>query len=207
LTTVAQVKGLFLKHFEDPWTDQPLKFDEYEVMSDLTVNVHASIRVNPRIRLPKGRFPLQFGQVTGNFSCNLSGLKSLVGSPSRVDGDFNCRHNQLSTLEGAPREIGGDFSFDRNPLTSLEGFPQLVSGTVWLHYPLDMPLLRTLVAKQIEFVGVPPKFRDLTLILQKYAGTGRRGAIQAARELITKGEEMQQLHRLWDNPFEANARW
>jgi hypothetical protein len=70
---------------------------------------------------------IQFGTVTGNFSCHYGGLKSLQGAPRKVGGYFYCHRNELETLKGAPETIGGDFNCSHNKLVSLEGGP---SGTV-----------------------------------------------------------------------------
>ena len=70
---------------------------------------------------------IQFGTVTGNFSCHYGGLKSLQGAPRKVGGYFYCHRNELETLKGAPEIIEGDFNCSRNKLVSLEGGP---SGTV-----------------------------------------------------------------------------
>ena len=77
-----------------------------------------------------GRFPIQFGVVSGNFSCRCLGLSSLDGSPKEVGGDFNCCHNQLISLIGAPIKIGGTFIFYSNLLVDFVGFPNFVGGEI-----------------------------------------------------------------------------
>lgn len=70
------------------------------------------------------KLPLEFGRVTGHFSCANNRLSSLKGAPQVVNGSFDCRYNQLTSLEGSPRVIGGGFDCSYNLLTSLKGAPQ-----------------------------------------------------------------------------------
>ena len=95
------------------------------------------------------RIPVQFGYVSGYFSCGRNDLTSLEGCPSEVGDDFlcsysrlsslaggpkevgvvyDCSNNNLESLEGAPCEVGGDFDCCYNPLESLEGCPSEVGG-------------------------------------------------------------------------------
>ena len=53
--------------------------------------------------------PVQFGYVSGYFSCGGNQLESLKGCPKEVSGEFSCYGNELSSLEGGPKEVGGDF--------------------------------------------------------------------------------------------------
>jgi hypothetical protein len=71
---------------------------------------------------------IQFGTVTGDFSCSFNELTTLVGAPQTVGGNFNCSNNELTILEGAPRTVGGNFWCNDNQLTTLEGAPQTVEG-------------------------------------------------------------------------------
>jgi hypothetical protein len=71
---------------------------------------------------------IQFGMVTGNFTCNNNLLTSLVGAPQKVGGGFNCAVNHLTSLAGAPQTVRDDFQCSRNLLTSLVGAPQTVRG-------------------------------------------------------------------------------
>jgi hypothetical protein len=142
--------------------------------------------------------------VGGGFYCNNNQLTSLEGAPDRVGGRFYCGNNKLTGLEGAPKDVGGSFYCNNNKLTSLKGAPTSVGGDFWCDYNKNLSLLRLLTYQRIMLFDVPSQ---LTLILQKHAGTGRRGAIQAAREIMQAGEQMQQLQALDHNPFERNARW
>ena len=80
------------------------------------------------IKPNKGGFTINFGKVTGDFSCFDLGLISLEGAPQEVGGDFDCSYNQLTSLEGASKKVGGDFRCYYNHLISLEGAPQTIGG-------------------------------------------------------------------------------
>ena len=86
------------------------------------------------IKPNKGGFTINFGKVTGDFSCSDLGLTSLKGAPQEVGGNFDCSYNQLTSLEGAPQEVGGNFDCSYNQLTSLEGALQEVGGDFRCYY-------------------------------------------------------------------------
>jgi hypothetical protein len=71
---------------------------------------------------------IQFGRVSGVFSCYNNKLSSLAGAPKEVGGGFYCYNNKLSSLAGAPEKVGMDFDCNNNVLTSLEGAPKKVGG-------------------------------------------------------------------------------
>jgi hypothetical protein len=142
--------------------------------------------------------------VGGGFYCSSNQLTSLEGAPTSVGGDFYCYNNNLVSLEGAPTSVGGDFYCYNNNLVSLEGAPKDVGGNFWCDYNKNLPLLRLLAYQRIRVFDAPESFDR---IFEKRAGTGRRGAIQAAREMLELGEQLQKEQSLDHNPFEANARW
>jgi hypothetical protein len=74
---------------------------------------------------------IQFGTVTGGFSCSGNELTTLEGAPQTVEEGFYCAHNQLTTLVGAPQTVGGNFWCFSNPLTTLEGAPRTVEENFW----------------------------------------------------------------------------
>ena len=110
-----------------------------------------------------------------------------------VDGDFWCHNNQLTTLEGAPTSVGGDFRCYHNQLTSLEGMPA-VEGTLWLSYSPTLPLLRCLLAKEIQLYPKDRKHKTAEKILNRYAGQGKRALFDCQKDLEDAG-------------FEGNAKW
>jgi hypothetical protein len=158
------------------------------------------------------QMPVQFGTVTGTFTCSENRLESLVGSPHTVGKDFGCGKNRLTSLEGGPRSVGGGFwcannqlmslvgapdrvgsslQINGNPLKSLDGMPVELKGQIWLDYDRDLPLLRLLDLPDFMLSYAPDPVR---VILNKYKGEGKTGAIKAAAELVKAG-------------FKHNARW
>ena len=66
---------------------------------------------------------LQFGTVTGFFSCAENNLTSLAGAPTEVGSDFICEQNNLTNLIGVPQIIGGNLFMDKIP--SIKGLNPL----------------------------------------------------------------------------------
>ena len=100
-------------------------------IKDGLVHVDGDVRLTNR-RLTE--FPLKFGEVSGNFKCDLNLLTTLEGVPSRVEGYFDCSFNKLTALEGAPSRVGGYFDCSYNRLTNLEGAPSRVGGNFYCYY-------------------------------------------------------------------------
>ena len=165
------------------------------------------------------RLPVSFGSITGSFTCSDSKLTTLKGAPSHVGGvfdcsnnaltslvyapeyvgrDFICARNQLTNLKGAPEQVGVDFNCSRNPLTSLEGASNVIPAWFVVSYSPDLPLLRTLVAKQgvwLDWVwGSAPDEVKHILNDPEFKGKGKAGAIKCAIALMRAG-------------YKANAKW
>ena len=101
-------------------------FKNYTINDDFTIDVDGSVDLRDK-KLKEFPEYIQFGVVTGLFSCYKNQLTSLRGVPKEVRGYFDCSFNKLTSLEGVPKEVGGfDCSF--NKLTSLEGAPEKVGG-------------------------------------------------------------------------------
>jgi hypothetical protein len=129
--------------------------------------------------------------VGGNFWCDKNRLTTLDGAPASVGDDFWCYDNSLKSLDGAPNSVGGDFYCRRNSLTALEGAPSSVGGKFYVDYNTSLPLLRLLQYNKIDIEDAP---QVVNQIINKYAGTGKRGMLGAAAELTKAG-------------FRDNARW
>ena len=71
-------------------------------------------------------FIINFGEISGSFTCKGLGLTSLKGAPTYVDFNFDCSNNKLTSLKGAPKQVWGAFSCKINELTSLKGAPQAI---------------------------------------------------------------------------------
>ena len=82
----------------------------------------------------KDGFIINFGKVTGDFSCYKLGLTSLKGAPTEVGWSFYCDRNQLTSLEGAPKIVGENFNCSWNNLTSLKGAPRKVGRSFSCNY-------------------------------------------------------------------------
>jgi hypothetical protein len=121
------------------------------------------------------------------------GLTSLEGAPKEIDAGFFAGDNMLENLAHAPHMVPGHFSIPNNPLTSLEGWPEKGVYQCTLNYSKHLHLLRCLqTTDQIHVVNYPPP--EINQILNKYAGSGKKGALACAAELIKAG-------------FKDNARW
>lgn len=164
------------------------------------------------------RLPVSFSNVSNSFVCAGSKLKTLAGAPSHVGGvfdcsmnaltsldhapeyvgrDFHCGRNKLTNLKGAPAEVGVDFNCNRNPLVSLEGAPNVIPAWFVVSYSPDLPLLRTLVAKQGVWLdwGLEPHSEVEDILRDpEFKGKGKQGAIKCALALIKAG-------------YKENARW
>ena len=102
------------------------KIKNYTINDDFTIDVDGSVDLRDK-KLKEFPDYIQFGVVTGLFSCYKNQLTSLRGAPKEVRGYFDCSFNKLTSLEGAPKEVGGfDCSF--NKLTTLRGVPEKVGG-------------------------------------------------------------------------------
>jgi hypothetical protein len=150
----------------------------------------------------------------------INDIQKQLNTYFRIDGDFSINHTTGTVSVGGDvvlsegvkatqlpvtfDRVGGDFYCSYNQLTSLAGSPTSVGGGFDCSYDTNLPLLRLLTYQNIMMFDVPSQLKQ---ILEKRAGTGRRGAIQAAREILQAGEQVQQLQGLDHNPFERNARW
>lgn len=196
-------------------TIQQLLRDHFDVYGTATIDPETgTVDVEGRVILakPLRKFPVQFGQVSGNFSCTECGLESLQGAPHTVGLSFGCSKNRLMSLEGAPKWVGGGFfcannqltnlvgapdhvggsmQVNSNPLISLEGMPSELTGGIWLEYGRYLPLLRLLSTTGFVMSFAPDQVKE---ILNKYKGEGKAGAIKAAAELVKAG-------------FKGNAKW
>ena len=159
--------------------------------------------------------------VDGGFYCHDNQLTTLAGGPTSVDGSFDCSSNQLTTLVGSPTSVGGYFDCHNNNLETLAGCPTSVGkwfdcynnpnlknlnhlstgiSDLYLSYSPTMPLLRCLIA---EAVRVDPKTDTTTQIkdvLNKYAGQGRKAALDCAADLLSLGKKL-------GIDLTMNARW
>jgi hypothetical protein len=130
-------------------------------------------------------------EVSQSYYCDRNQLQSLKGAPQVVPGSFWCQHNKLTNLHHAPFEVYGRFFAIENPFESLEGLPETINGLLIITYDTSLPMLRLL---QYNYVTVDDGPDVVKEIINKYAGTGKKGMLGAAVELTKAG-------------YKANARW
>jgi hypothetical protein len=187
------------------------------INSDGTVDIEGDCFL--KLTKKVNQLPVNFGEVSGNFNCSYNNLTSLIGAPQSVGGyfycsynqltslvgapqsvgrHFNCADNQLTSLEGAPQSVGGCFDCYRNQLTSLVGSPQSVGGYFYCSWSPTLPLLRTVVAKEVVIWKGDTRFKEINDILNSSIkdnpGSYRKAALDAKRKLIDAG-------------FKGNAKW
>ena len=116
----AQMRALIEK-----WLNE-YNIKNYTINDDFIVDVNGDVDLKYK---ELTEFPeyIQFGVVTGFFSCYKNQLISLRGVPRIVDGYFDCSFNQLTSLEGAPRKCHNFYCYS-NYLTSLKGSPEIVGS-------------------------------------------------------------------------------
>lgn len=95
-----------------------LHIKNHIINSDGSIDVKGDVILS---RLVKGRIPIPFNRISGNFICCDSELTTLENSPRYIKGNFNVDKNKLTNLENSPISIGGYFSVEYNNLISLKG--------------------------------------------------------------------------------------
>lgn len=107
----------------------------YTINNDLTVDIDGNINLNYK---NLNFIPIQFGVVTGDFSCSYNNLKNLEGSPFHVKGDFFCFRNELIDLKGCPKIINGEFDVCNNNIINLKYFPDLKGNFYFDNNPISI---------------------------------------------------------------------
>lgn len=103
----------------------------FEIIGTYTINnLTGVVDVNGNVfmKIKASEMPVQFGRVSGYFSCPNRGLTTLNGAPTYVKGGFGCAGNKLTNLTHAPSYVGGEFYCDNNQLSNLNGAPTKVGG-------------------------------------------------------------------------------
>jgi hypothetical protein len=205
----TEIKKLLKEYFDT--TGSPT------INSDGTVDIGGDCQLKQNKKVTK--LPVKFGKVSGKFDCFNNQLTSLIGGPQSVGGTFDCAVNQLTSLIGAPQSVGGNFYCHDNHLTSLEGAPYSVNGTFscrnnqltslvgspqsvgdWFYctWSPTLPLLRTVVAKEVAIWKGNNPFKEINDILNSSIkdnpGSYRKAALDAKRKLIDAG-------------YKGNAKW
>ena len=116
-----------------PYLKDDLKISEngksVDIIRGAAIVGHSVFVVKDRY-LIDGKLPFPFGECKCDYFIE-GELKSLVGSPKKVDGDFYCiRCKSITSLEGISEEISGNLDIIGTPITSLEYFPKYIGGNV-----------------------------------------------------------------------------
>jgi hypothetical protein len=140
---------------------------DYDIRPDGVVDVHAAggVNLSSSIYLFEQTLPVQFGNVTGYFSCSYSELTSLQGSPRVVTGDFICNQTKIESLSGVDKivkQINGTFLCDRR-----------------VTHILGLLLIKGITNIDVDMCG------PIDCIMNKYIGTG--DILSAQDELIDAG--------------------
>ena len=163
------------------------------IRSDGSVDVVGDVETMERDLL---KIPVKFGTVTGDFNASFTLITSLINSPRRVGGFCSFYYTNITSLEGAPEYVGGNFIVSAcRKLDSLTGAPKKIGGFFGCdhnnHKPYYMALLDL---TNSDFSRILLVDKILSGICNKYSGTGARGVLPFASELIAAG-------------FEFNARF
>ena len=135
LQTKEEIKD-WLDNFQSPRYSQgdDKGIENYTINDDLTVDVDGDVALARGLK--KGKIPVKFRKVTGDFYCEESGLKSLKGCPDYLGGrkmfagmtggNFDCSRNNLTNLDYFPKILMGKnvYIYD-NPLTTLKGLTNI----------------------------------------------------------------------------------
>lgn len=215
MVDVDQIQELLSTHF---------KLESFGSKGDGSFHIDAtsgkvSVQGSVTLRsLKVSQLPVKFHKVMGHFKCQNNTLTTLAGAPDYVGSWFECSNNRLTSLAhgpqhvggsyvatsnlltnllGAPTKVGMSFFCRNNPLISLTGAPeQIAIDKDFVHkfecdYHAQLPLLRLLNYETISLLRAP---RPVNVILKRYLGQGKQGAIKCAAELVKAG-------------YKDNARW
>lgn len=198
---------------QSPPLDKTKKWlDSYHI-EKYTIRPDGIVDVGTHVRFHGGdfpHFPVQFGNIQGDFSCSTATITSLQGAPLYVKGDFSCMGcPNLTSMVGSPRRVDGSANFVDSPVVSLEGVPEHIGKQLGLHdtsiynlHGIDKlvkymrffscndgtsQVLGLLLINGLIRVQVGPKAVDD--ILTKYLGTG--DILSAQDELIDAGLKAQ----------------
>lgn len=107
------------------------KIENYTIHDNLIVDIDGDLNV---YSVKNKELVVQFGVVTGNFTCTYNLFTTLKNCPHTVGGDYICSDNRLISLEYCPTIIHGNFECHRNSITSLEYAPKKIEGNLYFHH-------------------------------------------------------------------------
>ena len=187
-----------------------------EIGDDGSVSVWGNVRMT---KPAGGRIPVRFDQVGGWFQAERCGLTSFENFPLSCNSLFvaenylssfnkcsvgllsiDIQNNRFENFVGLDTETLDLIEATGNPLKSLEGLPETPPEEplrIGITYRKDLPLLRLLVATEIDILDPQrsyKRFEPVQSILRNYAGQGKRAMFDCQKDLEDAG-------------FEENARW
>jgi hypothetical protein len=168
------------------WLDWQ-QIERYTIRPDGVVDVNGSASIQ---NFQGSIIPIQFGTVTGEFSCAHSGVTSLKGAPYHTGEGFYCYDTNLITFDGLSQFIGGDLGahypgVDMN-IISLSGIDRVVKhigGRLYVNRETTHILGLLLIEGIKEFTI--DRDGPIDNIMNKYVGTG--DILSAQDELIDAG--------------------
>jgi hypothetical protein len=166
----------------------------HEVTRKVSVMGHVRLLHMPELTSQGHRMlPYEFDTVTGEFSIEDQGITHLQGCPRQADR-FIAAYNPITSLQGGPETVTQLYSVRGcKQLESLDGVASQIHGVFVCDWQPDLPLLRSLVAQQIQ-LDLPPfdwdqlqKKQQAERILNKHAGTGKSHILLCSNELKKAG--------------------
>ena len=116
-----------MTHAEIQKVCKKLKIKSFTINPDGSVDVRGNVDASIA-DFYKGKLPIKFGKIEGDFVCDGMRLRSLENAPHTVTGTFDCSWNEIQSLEGGPHTVGDGYFCDMNPLESLKYAPTAVPG-------------------------------------------------------------------------------
>ena len=170
--------------------EEDFRFHDNAVIND---DGTVSVQGNMDIREHVTNFRIKFRSVSGELDCGGGRLRSLINGPETVGASFFCEQNSLTTLEGAPKSVGIFFNCSDNNISSLRYAPTTIGRDFLITYRNNLGLLLVpeMRCNAITFESAERK-RNLGIelvesIVTKYCGSGPKGTIALASQLIENG--------------------
>ena len=159
---------------------------DFRTFGSVTIEPDGSVSVDGDVYILNRsiiELPLQFSTVSGLFDCSNCALTTLRGAPKIVGSGFYCRMETLLDLQYGPETVGGNYDTD---VESLSYLPKSVIYFICTYCP-NLNVLPLLHLKCDYMLVELDPMHSINKILRKYAGTGPKGILACAVELISAG--------------------
>lgn len=184
-----------IKHNYDG-TKLPLKFKSvtgYYTISDVPIDTlegspETALKVDVsglKIKSLHGVPQTKLGLFASNLNIqNLEGIKDERLKNLMLDG------THLASLKGAPKHITSKMRINASKLKSLEHLPEEIGELIIVDMPKPFPILRIFLSKigSVSFIGGEDGSK-VAKVVEKHLKDGRKGALEAQREMIDVGLE------------------